>query len=147
MFSVLLIDESHVLFAPHGLFHLRAQVVAGEIHQREIVQGVECHADHVDQRIERKQPLCMLRNDAQRVLTGEEQQDRAGKQHDVFRQGLSVGEENRIAETAAVRHGTVEVNVDRHHGHDQHENKGADGREAFAHAEQQVDAERKFHQR
>ena len=59
LFAVFFIDERHFFFTAHCLFDLRAETVAGKVHQREIVQRIERHTDHVDQRKERKQPLCV----------------------------------------------------------------------------------------
>jgi len=59
LFAVFFIDERHFFFTAHCLFDLRTKTVAGEVHQREIVQRIERHTDHVDQRKERKQPLCV----------------------------------------------------------------------------------------
>ena len=81
------------------------------------------------------------------MLSGNEEQECASQQHNVFGERLAVGQCDGIAEATAVGYGTIEVNIDRHRRHDEHEQESADCGQTFAHAQQQVNAEGELNQR
>ena len=111
------------------------------------MQRIDAHAQHVQHRVERKNPLVVLRDDAQRAFPLPDEKKGTSQQHDIFGQSLSVGQNQCIAKASTIGDGVVKVDVDRHQRHEYHKEERPDACKALTYPQKEVDSKAELHKR